>query len=141
MVRILRFLWQFPQNCLALILLLYLTKICRKTAEKEVYKGITYYWVKDWRNGVSLGDYVLLGTVYHNPTYRTQEHEWGHTRQSLIFGPLYLLVIGLPSALGNLWDRIAHRGWSYKESARWYYSQPWEKWADRLGGVTRYWQR
>lgn len=100
-----------------------------------------YYWIKGWDNGISLGDYVLLGTIYHNPTYRTQEHEWGHTRQSLIFGPLYLLFIGLPSGLGNLWARIAHKSWSAKARDKWYYSQPWERWADKLGGVVRWWQK
>ena len=140
MVKILRYIWQLPQTLLAVILLLWLTKIARKSAKKEVYKGVRYYWIKDWCNGVSLGDYVLLGTVYHNPTGHTQEHEWGHTRQSLIFGPLYLLLIGLPSASGNLWSRIAHKGWSYKARSKWYYSLPWEHWADKLGGVTRWWQ-
>ena len=41
---------------------------------------------------------------------------------------LYLIVIGLPSAVGNL----LHRKIKFD-----YYKQPWEAWADKLGGVKR----
>ena len=44
------------------------------------------------------------------------------------FGPLYLIIIGLPSAIGNL----IHRKFKFD-----YYKQPWEAWADKLGGVKR----
>lgn len=64
-------------------------------------------------------------------------HEYGHTIQSRYLGPLYLLVIGLPSILGNIWDRINHKTWMYSKSCQWYYNQPWEKWADLLGRVDR----
>ena len=45
--------------------------------------------------------------------------------------------VGLPSALGNLYDRWFHKSWDVKRSIQWYYSQPWEAWADRLGCVVR----
>jgi hypothetical protein len=49
-------------------------------------------------------------------------HEYGHSVQSVYFGCLYLIVIGLPSAL-NPFDGI-----------RYYESYP-EKWASDIGGV------
>ncbi len=138
MKKIVLFLWQLPQDLLALSLLLWHRCFGRQMTFEQ-YKGVRYYWIEGWDNGISLGDYVILGTCYRDGL--TADHEWGHTRQSLIFGPLYLLLIGLPSGLGNLWDRVAHRKWDYKRSCRWYYSQPWERWADYLGCVTRWWQK
>ncbi len=86
---------------------------------------------------MSLGRYVILGSKY---TSDDVNHEIGHTFQSRYLGPLYLIIIGLPSILGNIYDRCFHtekRGWSWNRSAKWYYNLPWEKWADKLGGVKR----
>ena len=73
------------------------------------------------------------------------KHEYGHSIQSRILGPAYLLIIGIPSLLGNIYDRVFNKEWKYSKSCRWYYNQPWEKWADKLGGVDRekfyrYWE-
>ena len=47
------------------------------------------------RGAVTLGCYVFVGL---NSEYRkTVKHELGHTIQSKILGPLYLIVIGIPS--------------------------------------------
>jgi len=52
----------------------------------------------------------------------------GHQKQSLYLGWLYLIIIGLPSVTGNLLNRVIDFD---------YYKQPWEAWADKLGGVKR----
>ena len=44
--------------------------------------------------GVSLGPFLLGG-----PGFNSWPHEYGHTYQSRILGPLYLIVIGIPSLL------------------------------------------
>ena len=47
------------------------------------------------RGAVTLGCYVFVGL---NSEYRKiVKHELGHTIQSKILGPLYLIVIGIPS--------------------------------------------
>ena len=47
------------------------------------------------RGAVTLGNYVFAGL---NSEYKkTIKHELGHTIQSKILGPLYLIVIGIPS--------------------------------------------
>lgn len=135
MLKILKFIWQLPQDLLALIMVLWF-KIIKCEIVREEIKGINYYFIGGWYQGISLGDFVILGKCYKNEN-RTINHEWGHTRQSLYFGPLYLILIGLPSALGNIYDRIFHSEWDWKVSSKWYYNQPWEKWADKLGGVDR----
>lgn len=60
-------------------------------------------------------------------------HEYGHTIQSLILGPLYLLLIWIPS---TLWGFLG--GKKRKEKQIPYGAFATEKWANRLGeSVTR----
>lgn len=69
-----------------------------------------YYW-KNVPSSISLGLFAFTTT---NPmkdqriknripdkelSKRLLVHEYGHTIQSLIFGPLYLIVMGIPSTL------------------------------------------
>lgn len=62
---------------------------------------------------------------------RVLVHEYGHTIQSVILGPLYLLVISIPSGLWcNLPQAAAYRK---KHKVSYYAFYP-EKWADHLGG-------
>lgn len=135
---ILLYIWQIPQNIVAVVWSAILC-IFYKKPEVEDYKGVKYIWFNGWRNGVSLGHYVILGTYYKRST-TTINHEYGHTRQSLYLGPLYLFLIGLPSGTWNLIDRVlsnVNSNWTYKRANKVYYSMPWEHWADKLGGVER----
>ena len=65
---------------------------------------------------------------------RILRHEYGHSVQSMIFGPLYLLMVGLPSIL---WCRVPSIGRSWRSGRRSYYSFITERSADRLGGNER----
>lgn len=97
--------------------------------------GITIYRGKHIADcGVSLGNYIFIDSDRILAT-RTVHHEHGHQLQSKYLGPLYLIVIGIPSACGNIRSRIYYK----KHNKTWdgYYKQPWEAWADRLGGVQR----
>jgi len=128
MKKVLLYIWQLPQHLLGLL-------IIRITdAEKKETGGVTWYlfdkklnWFTRFISGGSFGIYILL--PYDDVT--TVKHEHGHTRQSRYLGPLYLIVIGLPSAIGNLLSRVSER--VHKN----YYRLPWERWADILGGVVR----
>ena len=124
MKNILLYIWQLPQNLLGLLVILF--------SRAHTYKHMI--WWTEYHFGVSLGRYIILNSTSDVTSVR---HEWGHQKQSLYLGWLYLLIIGLPSAVGNLYDRIAHKEWSYDDRINWYYNQPWEKWADKLGGVER----
>ena len=126
MKKVLLWLWQLPQNILGLLVILF-------TGAKYCNKGCWVTTVS--RFGVSLGEYIIFGPgpVSHD----SLKHEHGHQKQSLYLGPLYLLLIGLPSITGNIYDRIAHRYWDFQSRYYWYYKQPWEAWADKLGGVKR----
>lgn len=121
---ILLYVWQLPQNLLGLVFLLALRP------EMRLNDGglAIVYRSRRMKGGISLGRYVFLSCS--QSTDRTVFHELGHCLQSRMLGPLYLIVIGLPSLLWAwLGDRIAP-GKSYY----WFYT---ERWADRLGGVKR----
>jgi len=126
MKKALLWLWQAPQHLLALAI----WKVLKLTG-KAVYaaEGQDYVLIGvDVRIGLSLGRCIF---VWQFCGENTLKHEQGHSLQSRLLGPLYLLLIGLPSIIGNIYDRIFHKG------PAWYYRQPWEAWADKLGGITR----
>lgn len=124
------YLWQLPQNLIGLFLLLVYQK-------EEVYhklNGRTFYYTKEMSSGISLGNYIIMN---REDKEDGMKHEYGHSIDSRIWGPFYLLVIGIPSGLGNLYDRWFHKKWKYSDACEWYYNQPWEKSADKKGGVDR----
>ena len=127
---ILLYIWQLPQNLVALILLLIYQR------EKVYHKlnGRTFYFTTEMPSGISLGNYIIMNRQDKEDGMR---HEYGHSIDSRRWGPIYLIIIGLPSLLGNIYDRIAHKNWKYSDSAEWYYNQPWEKSADKNGKVDR----
>lgn len=88
------FIWQLPQHIVAFIYFVYLVMMCKDLGVDSRYKqAIVIPCVM--RGAVTLGNYVFVGL---NSEYRkTVKHELGHTIQSKILGPLYLIVIGIPS--------------------------------------------
>lgn len=88
------FIWQLPQHIVALIYFGYLVMMCKDLGIDSRYKqAIVIPCIM--RGAVTLGNYVFVGL---NSEYKeTVKHELGHTIQSKILGPLYLIVIGIPS--------------------------------------------
>ena len=88
------FIWQLPQHIVALIYFGYLVMMCKDLGIDSRYKqAIVIPCIM--RGAVTLGNYVFAGL---NSEYKkTIKHELGHTIQSKILGPLYLIVIGVPS--------------------------------------------
>lgn len=88
------FIWQLPQHIVAIIYFGYLVMMCKDLGVDSRYKqAIVIPCVM--RGAITLGNYVFVGL---NSEYRkTVKHELGHTIQSKILGPLYLIVIGIPS--------------------------------------------
>ena len=136
---IILYIWQLPQNLLGLIFLLFYKK------EAAFYKknGRTFYGTPEMPSGITLGNYIIINAWYakqpEDNEYRDRimRHEYGHSIDSRIWGPLYLIVIGLPSIMGNLWNRWFHKDWTPTQKSKWYYNLPWERSAERKGGVVR----
>lgn len=126
MIKVFLYIWQIIQNIIGLAVI-GITK-----AEKRTYttsdKDYTIYVTYKGSFGVTLGQYIILGCSKHPVRRLDVLHEYGHTIQSKILGPLYLIVIGLPSAINNL----VRRKIKYN-----YYAFYTEAWADRISGVKR----
>ena len=121
-----KYIHQLPQNLLGLIVYLVNIKSVKRVYESSL--NVWYYTAKHVSDkGISLGRYIFIDSD-RELTLNTIRHERGHQKQSLYLGWLYLLVIGLPSLIGN----ILHRYIEFD-----YYSQLWESWADKLGNVSR----
>jgi hypothetical protein len=124
MKQVLFFIWQLPQNLLGLAVLL---------VTRAYYDG--GIWRTKRHFGICLGDFVIVNVA---ASITTIQHEKGHQKQSFYLGPIYLLAVGIPSAVFcNLWDRLFHRNWTLANRLRWYYSRYPENWADKLGSVLR----
>lgn len=118
------FIWQLPQHLLAILYIGYLVMMCKDLSVDSRYKqAIVIPCVM--RGAVTLGCYVFVGL---NSEYRkTVKHELGHTIQSKILGPLYLIVIGIPSitycGLRRIFPSLRKKN---------YYDFYTEKWANNL---------
>jgi hypothetical protein len=137
MKEFLLYVWQLPQNILARFVIVFsgaitiggcnsCIKYCTNCKDIEIFPT-------SYRFGVSLGKYIIVHFSDCDPF--TIKHEYGHTEQSKRLGWLYLIVIGIPSAIGNIYDRIAHKKWTEYKRKMWYYKQPWEAWANKLAGI------
>ena len=117
------YLWQLPQHLIGIILTLFY-----KTDEIVEYKDKKIRVCRKFGGGISLGNYVFIG--YKNDNII--KHEYGHTIQSKWLGPLYLLVIGIPSFI---WATLY--GWIIPYERNGYYKFYTEKWAEKLGQTKR----
>lgn len=93
-----------------------------------IYKGAVYTeWARG--GGISLGLFVF---VKQRADKALIAHEYGHTLQSLMLGPLYLIIIGLPSFV---WAGLPYFRILRKKKGISYYSLYCERWANTLGKV------
>lgn len=139
MIKLLLWIWQLPQNIAGFLVV----KLARATKQKMF--GYEFYTSKLFNSAVSLGNYIILDSVYlSQPKYyleNTIKHENGHRKQSKILGWFYLLIVGLPSICRNIYDRIAHKKWDYTKRSNWYYAGFPENWAEKLGETKRYYDK
>lgn len=110
--------WQLPQNLIGVIL--YSTLKRQKVmSTRNNITAVNILQSYSVTSGFTLGKYVFLKDSRYFK--QSLKHEIGHVYQSLYLGPLYLLVIGLPS--------ILHYGLNFKTD---YYKFYTEKWAEKL---------
>lgn len=89
--------------------------------------------VTEWnlRSSLSLGMFIFVTKHTGEDLKRMiTVHEYGHTIQSIILGPLYLFVIGAPSLL---WAGIPAFGRMRRRRQMSYYRFYPERWANNLG--------
>lgn len=126
--------WGILQTLLGLVMF-----ITHFNSKHYTYHGAI---ITEWnvKSSMSLGLFVFVTSEpYFAPKYegeisveelsnRLLVHEYGHTIQSLLLGPLYLIVIGIPS---TLWGFLGAK--KRKEKQIPYGAFFTEEWANRLG--------
>ena len=132
--------WEAPQKVLAHIVK-WVTK-AEQLDEAEMDHKIVYFYFWNYGGGMSLSNHIFLPRKYFDKPFHEvmdskwhrnyMAHEYGHTIQSCKLGPIYLLVIGLPSII---WAGC-FKNWRKKHNKS-YYDFYTESWADRLSGVKR----
>lgn len=125
-ISILLVIWQFPQTLVGLIMLPFLGTV-KKIEHRNHCIG---FCAEKMRGGISLGCIVIVSRSNSRcPEIIAHEMD-GHTVDSKIFGPFYLLVIGLPSLL---WAWLRNR-----ERHPNYYSLYTERRANKHAGLVVY---
>lgn len=122
---LLDFCWEAPQVIAgAVVKLVYIRHGLR---EVDTYRQGTCQ-IQNWNmtSGVSLGWFQFTHPFADKDTC---SHEVGHSVESLVLGPLYLVVIGLPSLL---WAGIIHPYFMPNKSYYWFYT---ERITDRIAGI------
>ena len=134
-IRALLMFWELPQNILGALLFIFFavfsdSVILDDDDSLEMYSPMM-------RGAISLGIFRVYAYKYLGNGARyvelVRKHEKeGHRKQSMMLGPLYLIVIGLPSLI---WAAL--HSYVKRLGAVDYYSFYTERWADRLAGVKR----
>lgn len=94
---ILLFIWQIPQNIVGAIMWLHF-KIWGDVEPIVKNKYSRVYRSKHMSGGISLGCFAFVSN-YSSKKQEVVMHEQGHMWDSKVMGPLYLLIVGLPSLL------------------------------------------
>lgn len=122
----LQFTWALALNLAGGAIALYLHLKGEKHFRYE--RALATYW--NLHSSMSIGMFIFLEKGLEEQEPRILYHEYGHTFQSILLGPLYLPVIALPSAV---WANSRRLERYRKRTGRSYYAFYPEKWADHAG--------
>lgn len=133
-------IWQCTWGVLQTLLGLIVFLLQRKEQHYSYHGAMVTVWKN--KSSVSLGMFIFVTSEpYFAEKFagkmrvdelsdRLLVHEYGHTIQSLILGPLYLIVIGIPS---TLWGFLPNLNRKRREEQISYFEFFTEKWANSLG--------
>lgn len=135
--RLLQWTWGLPQTLAGFIVYL-----MHRSCQHYAFQGaVVTVWKS--KSSLSLGMFLFVSDdpFCYYPQMReafSEEafskrliiHEYGHTIQSLIFGPLYLLAVGVPSIAWSFLPVFVKKRETEKIS---YFSVYPERWANHLG--------
>lgn len=133
-IKALLLIWELPQNIVGAFYFI-IHGVFAKTF--IIDDGDSFEMYSDKQKGaVSLGVFrVYKAEYYKSSAYYVKlkrMHEKGHRQQSKWLGPLYPIVIGIPSIIWATLHSFCKP--ISKIDYYWFYT---EKWADKIGGVKR----
>jgi len=134
---LLQWTWGLPQTLIGALIFL----MNRKQPHYSYHGSRVTVWKS--KSSLSMGAFVFVTddpffyydgkrAEYTCEAFRNMllVHEYGHTLQSLIFGPLYLLAVGVPSVAWSFWPPCVKK--REREHISYFSVYP-ERWANRLG--------
>lgn len=98
-VYLIQWTWGLPVNMVGGIAYLICTKILKHPHSKFGYANIVYL---PWNaGGLSMGLFIFVRDEKEKEEwlYNVRIHEYGHTWQCLLLGPLYYLIVAIPSVI------------------------------------------
>lgn len=125
---LLQFSWGIDQNVIGLFWVMILL-IRNPQRERMFYHGA---FVIDWDDPIScmgLGMFIFIHDFSDPQLKPILRHEYGHTIQSLLLGPLFLFVIALPSLLWARNKNFIQYRQKHHIAYDWLYC---ERWANHL---------
>lgn len=133
-IKALLLIWELPQNIAGAFYFI-IHGVFAKTFIIDDEDSFEMYSDKQ-KGAVSLGVFrVYKAEYYKSSAYYVKlkrMHEKGHRQQSKWLGPLYPIVIGIPSIIWATLHSFCKP--ISKIDYYWFYT---EKWADKIGGVKR----
>ena len=99
----LNFTWGIVMTFMGLLITLVLLISGKKPKKHE---RVWYFEVGEYWGGVNFGVMFLAGK---DPSKGLKSHEYGHSFQNAIFGPLFPLLIGIPSMIRYWYREIIWR--------------------------------
>ena len=132
LIDLLLFIWQLPQN-LCGIIYKYISRDNRiSIVENNDSRSVNAkVYLQKSLGGVTLGQYIFISQDYIDKEIIIK-HECGHVKQSKILGPLYLIIIGIPSILHAMLNNYIGCCKRHKDG---YYHFIIERWANKLMGI------
>lgn len=123
--------WALPINLIGLVGYIIFAKIKKCEHERFFNAVITYVPGPESFGGISFGTFIFM-----NPNrdeqfkYNTRIHEYGHSFQAILLGPVWFLVVAIPSFV---WCNFKPLKEYRKKNNVSYYSLYCEAWANRWG--------
>jgi len=118
--------WGFPQSLVGLIV--YLAN--RNKPHGEYHNCVVTWW--DHPGSLGVGMYLFISKRHYGADSQIMVHEFGHSVQSAILGPLFLIIMGIPSFL---WCNLPPARRLRREKGVSYYRFYPESSANRLGAL------
>ena len=123
-------IWQLPQNLIGSLYKEFISKdiITRINYDASIYEC----YLTRGGGELTLGRFIFVNQHFTD-LEETILHEIGHVKQSRILGPLYLIIIGIPSIS---WAGLRRLIPALKKiNYYWFYT---ENWANKLMGRNKY---
>lgn len=92
---LLQFTWGATVNLAGLLVFL----CCRGRFRSKMFHNAIVTCLPGNRGGLSLGVFIFLSIRDPRESSRLCAHEYGHTVQCLLLGPLYWVVVAIPSVI------------------------------------------